>query len=72
MSSKDRLTELVKEHLDLDREPNLDGTFEESGVSSLAAIAFKEVVEKEFDISIPPECFGSLRQLAKYIDSQAG
>ena len=72
MSCKPRLIELVNEHLDLGREPNLDGSFEESGVSSLAAVAFKKVVEKEFDISIPHECFGSLRKLAAYIDSQAG
>lgn len=72
MSSKDRLIELVKEHFDLGREPNLDGTFEESGVSSLAAMAFKNVVEEEFGISIPPECFGSVRKLATYIDSQTG
>lgn len=72
MSCTARLIELANEHLDLGREPNLDGSFEESGASSLAAVAFQKVVEKEFGVSIPHECFGSLRKLAAYIDSQTG
>ncbi|WP_420441461.1 acyl carrier protein [Candidatus Palauibacter sp.] len=72
MSCTARLGELVKENLDLDRELQWDGGLADSGVSSLDAVAFKKVVEKEFGISIPPECFDTLRKLAAYIDSQAG
>jgi len=67
-----RLRELVNEHLDLGREPQWDGGLADSGVSSLDAVAFKKVVESEFGVSIPPECFDTLRKLAAYIDSQAG
>lgn len=72
MATLDRLKALVSEHLDLGREPSLDGGIADSGVSSLDAVAFKKVVEKEFGITIPPECFDTLRKLSDYIDSQAG
>ena len=72
MSCAARLGELVNEHLDLDRDPQWDGGLADSGVSSLDAVAFKKVVEKEFGVSVPPECFDTLRKLAAYIDSQAG
>ena len=72
MSCAARLGELVKENLDLDRGLQWDGGLADSGVSSLDAVAFKKVVEKEFGISIPPECFDTLRKLAAYIDSQSG
>ena len=72
MSCAARLGELVNEHLDLGRDPQWDGGLADSGVSSLDAVAFKKVVEKEFGVSVPPECFDTLRKLAAYIDSQAG
>lgn len=70
MSCAARLGELFNEHLE--REPKWDAGFADSGVSSLDAVAFRKVVEKEFSVTIPPECFDSLRKLAAYIDSQAG
>ena len=72
MATQARLQKLVAQHLDLGREPNLDATLADSGVSSLAAVEFMKVVEADFGLSIPPECFGTLRKLAAYLDSQAG
>ena len=72
MAAEARLRELVDEHLSLGRQPQWDGGLADSGVSSLNAVAFKKVVEKEFGVSIPPECFDSLRKLSAYIDSQTG
>ncbi len=72
MAAEARLRELVDEHLNLGREPQWDGGLADSGVSSLNAVAFKKVVEKEFGVSIPPECFDSLRKLSAYIDSRTG
>lgn len=71
MSCEARLGELVAEHLDLGRAPQWDGGLADSGVSSLDAVAFKKVVEQEFGVTVPPECFDTLRKLAAYIDSQA-
>jgi len=71
MAAEARLRELVDEHLDLGREPLWDGGLADSGVTSLQAVAFKKIVEKEFDVSIPLECFDTLRKLAAYIDSRA-
>ena len=71
MSCQARLLELVDEHLDLGRDPSLDGGLADSGVSSLDAVAFKKVIEKEFTVTIPPECFDTLRKLAAFIDSKA-
>lgn len=72
MAAEARLRELVDEHLDLGREPLWDGGLADSGVTSLQAVAFKKVVETEFGVSIPIECFDTLRKLAAYLESQAG
>lgn len=72
MAAEARLRELVAQHLDLGREANLDWTLADSGVSSMAAVEFMKTVQEDFDMSIPSECFGTLRKLAAYIDSQAG
>lgn len=72
MSCEARLRELINEHLDLGREPSWDTETGQAGVSSLDAVAFKKVVEKEFNITIPPECFSTLRKLVEFIDSKAG
>ncbi len=67
-----RLRELASQHLGLDREPNFDGTLADSGVSSLNAVAFMKLVEKEFDLSISADQWagiGTLRRLVDHIDS---
>lgn len=68
-----RIRELVEEHLVADREPSFDRTFSDSGISSVNAVAFIRVVEREFGIRIPPEdCLlvRTLGGLVTYIDSK--
>ncbi len=71
--TKSRLLALIDEHLHLGRAPDLDRGFADSGISSVNAVAFIKVVEREFDVSIPPEdCdkIGTLGNLIAYLDSQ--
>ena len=53
--TESRFVALIDEHLDLGRAPDLDRGLAESGISALNAVAFIKVVEREFDVSIPPE-----------------
>lgn len=72
-STESRLKALISEHLDLGREPALDGGFSTAGVSSMDAVAFMRIVEKEFGISIPPEdCskIGTFRELVAHLDAK--
>ena len=67
-----RLRTLAGQHLGLDREPNFDGTLADSGVSSLNAVAFMKLVEKEFNLSISADQWagiGTLRRLVDHIDA---
>ena len=73
--TESRLMALIDEHLDLDDAPELDRGFADSGISSLNAVAFMKVVEREFDVVIPPEdCdkVGTLGKLIAYLDSKLG
>ncbi|MDE2752999.1 MAG: phosphopantetheine-binding protein [Gemmatimonadota bacterium] len=73
--TESRLRALINEHLDLGREPSLDGGFAESGVSSVDAVAFMRIVEREFDVSIPPEDCGKIAtfgELVAHLDSKIG
>ncbi|MDE2875257.1 MAG: acyl carrier protein [Gemmatimonadota bacterium] len=70
-ATETRLRELAGQHLGLDREPNFDGTLADSGVSSLNAVAFMKLVEKEFNLSISADQWagiGTLRRLIDHID----
>lgn len=74
-SSLDRILSLAEEHLDLGRELNLDVKFSESGVSSMAALAFVRVLNEELGLSIAPadlDEFDTIRSLVAHIDSQLG
>lgn len=74
-TAADRLKELADEHLDLGHEPDFDAKFSDSGVSSVEAVAFIRVVNQDFKITIPPEKVAemeTLRDLAQYLDSNAG
>ena len=74
-TTAERLKELVDEHLDLGHEPELDVKFSDSGVSSVAAVAFIRLVNQEFNTTIPPEKVAhmeTLRDLAGYLDTHAG
>lgn len=74
-STEDRIKDLVNEHLDLGREPNLDAGLNESDVSSVDAVAFIKKVGEAFGVDIPAEevaKFSNLRDLARYLDSRSG
>ena len=72
MSTEARLRDLASEHLAQDREPDFDRSFADAGVSSLNAVAFMKLVEKEFGVSISAEQWagiGTLRHLVTHLDS---
>ncbi|MCY4572982.1 MAG: acyl carrier protein [Gemmatimonadetes bacterium] len=71
--TESRLRTMIDEHLALGHAPDLNRSFSESGISSLNAVAFIRVVEREFDVSIPPEdCnrIGTLAKLIGYLDTK--
>ncbi len=73
--TESRLRALISEHLALDHEPSLDGGFADSGISSMDAVAFMRIVEREFEVTIPPEdCgkIGTFRELVAHLDSKMG
>lgn len=74
-ATESRLRALIDEHLSLGHAPDLNRSFSESGISSLNAVAFIRVVEREFGVSIPPDdCnkIGTLAKLTGYLDSKVG
>ena len=74
-ATEHRLKELINEHLDLGREPDIDAPFNETGVSSVDAVAFFKEVSKEFKLPFSAAEFAkcpTLREVARYIDSQSG
>ena len=76
MSSTDeRIKALYIEHLAPDGEPNFDAGLDDTGVSSVDAVAFIKKVGEAFNVTIPPEDFSEfkcLRDLATYLESHAG
>lgn len=74
-STKDRLSQLVDEHLDLGSNPDFDAPLRDTGMSSVEAVAFFKVVSDEFSLSLEPDdClqFTTLGVLANFIDARAG
>ena len=74
-STEDRVRTIVQENLDLGRELNFDAKFSETGVSSVDAVAFVKLINKEFNLTIPAEDFvkiQTLRDLVTYLDARAG
>ena len=74
-TTEDRIRELVRDNLDLDRNPNFDASLSDSGVSSVDAVAFMKVVSQEFGVEITPDDLAqimNLRDLAAFIDSRTG
>ena len=72
---QDRTFELARENLDLGRDPDWDLTFGESDVSSMDAVAFIKLLDKEFGIEIPAEDLAevdTMRKLAKVVAGLAG
>ena len=74
-TTEDRMVELAKRHLNLDRDLNLDAGLAESDVSSADAVSFIKRCAEEFEVDIPPESvreIKNMRELAHYIDSHTG
>ena len=74
-ATQDRLKRLINDHLDLDRDPDFDAAFNESGVSSVDAIAFFKEVSREFNLPFTAAEFAkcpTLREVVSYIDSHGG
>ena len=72
---EERNFELAQENLDLGRVPDWDLTVGESDVSSMDAVAFIKLLDKEFGIEIPPEELAevdTMRKLAKVVAGLAG
>lgn len=72
---EERIFELAQENLDLGRDPDWDLTFGESDVSSMDAVAFIKLLDKEFGIEIPPEELAevdTMRKLAAVVAGLAG
>lgn len=78
-STEDRIRKLVEENLEVDGQPvsvpaDLNISLSEAGVPSMDFVAFAKVIVREFDVGLTPDdCaeFGTLRDLATYIDAQA-
>ncbi len=69
-STKERLTQLADEHLDLGSGPDFDAQLADAGVSSVAAVAFFKKVNEAFNLSLQAEdClqFRTLGILAAYV-----
>lgn len=73
--TKDRIRELARNNLDLDQDPNFDASLSDSGVSSVDAVAFMEVVSQEFNVEITLDDLAqimNLRDLVAFLDSRTG
>ncbi|MDE0111647.1 MAG: acyl carrier protein [Albidovulum sp.] len=73
MATKDRLKQLIDEHLNLGRAPDFGAQLSESGVSSLDAVAFFKEVKSEFSLTLAPEdClqFKTLGEVVEFIDAR--
>ena len=74
-STKDRLDALAKEHLGLDRKLDFDTMLIHSDVSSVDAVAFVSVVNREFGVRFLPEVVADIKTLnglAEHIDAHTG
>ena len=79
-STEERLRTLAEENLELEGRPsgeplNLDNSFTDAGVNSMAAVAFLRLVMQEFNVQIPPEDMAqmsNMRGLVDYIEARAG
>lgn len=73
-TTEERLLQLADEQLGLGRSPDLDRAFDDSGVSSMDAVAFLKVVAQEFNLTVTAgDCGGvnTLRDLADLVDAHS-
>ena len=74
-ATEDRVKELFRKHMDVDRDPDFDLGLGDSGVSSMEAVKFVKKVGEAFNVVMHPEDvakFQSLRDVVKFIDTHAG
>ncbi|MCY4378383.1 MAG: phosphopantetheine-binding protein [Candidatus Dadabacteria bacterium] len=78
-STEERLRQLADENLEVDGQPvgkllDLDKDFTDLGVSSLDAVSFAKVLEKEFNVSLLPDKAGEIQtigDLIAYLEANA-
>ena len=76
----DRLISLIADNLEVDGQSiavpeDLNISLLEAGVSSVDLVAFAKLVAQDFNINFAPEhctSLNSIREVADFIDSQAG
>ncbi len=71
-SIEERLRQLADENLEVDGQPvgkllDPDKGFTDLGVSSLDAVSFAKVLEKEFNVSLLPDKAGEVRTIGDLI-----
>jgi len=79
-TTAERLRKLIAENLEVDGKPidvpeDLNVSLQEAGVSSVDLVAFARLVSQEFNVKFTPEhctSLKSVREVAEFIDSQAG
>ena len=79
-ATEERIRKLVDSNLQIEgraagQELNLDASVADTGVSSVAIVAFVKLVGEEFNVELPPEDvaqMSSLRDLINYIDAKSG
>ena len=72
-ATEDRVRELFREHLDVDRDPDFDVGLGDSGISSMDAVRFVKKVGEAFNVEMRSEHvaeFQNLRDVVKYIDAR--
>ena len=74
-ATENRVRELFREHLDVDRDPDFDVGLGASGVSSIDAVKFVKKVGEAFNVEMRPEDvaeFQTLRDVVTYLDTRGG
>ena len=71
---EDRIQELARQQLNIDRDLDFDAELGAADISSMDAVLLVKKVGQAFNVTIPPEevaKFATMRDLASYLDSQA-
>ena len=74
-ATENRVRELFREHMDVDRDPDFDVGLGDSGVSSIDAVKFVKKVGEAFNVEMRPEDvaeFQTLRDVVTYLDTRGG
>jgi len=74
-ATEDRVTELFRQHLDANRDPNFEVGLGDSGISSMDAVKFVKKVGEAFNVTMRSEDvaeFQTLRDLVTYLDTHGG